>query len=188
MKDAVLDAMEIPVFVMWHDGSIAMANRAARDLQPANDGSLESEDIVGQCTIWNEDFSRTLTPEEYPLTTLLRNQKVATPQRVGMFSSTGAKNVYDTCGEVIRDETTGEFIAGLVWLRDVTEYEEKLVTQQKTNELRFMTMCDSMPQLVSTYLLNLNLFPLFSLSRSSSSPLGQEKPLPAPSPEFLFAQ
>lgn len=150
MKDAVLDAMEIPVFAVWHDGSITMANRAARDLQPANRNpdNENPEDIFNRYIIWSEDFSRVLTSEEYPIRRLLKNRKTPTPQRVGMLSPTGGKIVYDTCGEGIYDEQTGEFLAGLVWLRDVTEYEEKLVTQRETNELRFMTMCDSMPQLV----------------------------------------
>ncbi|RPA91410.1 hypothetical protein L873DRAFT_1714513 [Choiromyces venosus 120613-1] len=152
MKDAVLDAMEIPVFAMWHDGSIAMANRAARDLQPPNRNkeNTESENIACRYNIWTEDFSRQLSQDEVPIVRLLQNKKAFAPQRIGMYSTTGNKIVFDSCGEGIYDDATGAFIAGLVWLRDITEYEEKLVTQQETNELRFMTMCDSMPQLIWT--------------------------------------
>ncbi|KAG0137519.1 hypothetical protein HOY82DRAFT_375727 [Tuber indicum] len=154
MKDAVLDAMEIPVFAMWHDGSIGMANRAARDLQPTDRSSENAElgAFASRYNIWTEDFSRRLTEDEVPIVRLLKSKKVLAPQRVGTFSATGDKIVFDTCGEGIYDDETGEFIAGLVWLRDITEYEEKLVTQQETNELRFMTMCDSMPQLIWTTL------------------------------------
>jgi len=150
MKDAVLDAMEIPVFALWHDGSIGIANRAARDLQPPdrNAKNSEPESFASRYNIWTEDFSRLLTEDEVPIVRLLKNKKALPSQRIGTFSATGNKIVFDTCGEGIYDDETGEFIAGLVWLRDITEYEEKLVTQQETNELRFMTMCDSMPQLV----------------------------------------
>ncbi|PWW73294.1 hypothetical protein C7212DRAFT_218172 [Tuber magnatum] len=152
MKDAVLDAMEIPVFAMWHDGSIGMANRAARDLRPTDKNleNAESGGFTSRCNIWTEDFSRQLTEDEIPIFRLLQSKKALAPQRIGTFSPTGNKIVYDTSGEGIYDDETGEFIAGLVWLRDITEYEEKLVTQQETNELRFMTMCDSMPQLIWT--------------------------------------
>ncbi|CUS10526.1 unnamed protein product [Tuber aestivum] len=152
IKDAALDAMEIPVFAVWHDGSIAMANRAAQNLRPTdrNVGNAESGGFASRYNIWTEDFSRRLTEDEIPIIRLLKSKKPLVPQRIGTFSPTGNRVVFDTSGEGIYDDETGEFIAGLVWLRDITGYGGKLVTHQETDELRFMNMCDSMPQLIWT--------------------------------------
>lgn len=153
MKDAVLDAMEIPVFGMWHDGSMGFTNRAAQALSHARKDTytFHRSDITIWFKVWSEDFERELDLEEYPIIKLLRTRKPIDSDRFGMYSREGKKLVFDSHGDGIYDTVTGEFLGCLIWLRDVTEYQEKLVTQEETNELRFMTMCDCMPQLVGSY-------------------------------------
>lgn len=150
MKDAALDALEIPVFGLWHDGSMGFFNRAAHELSHAKPGTytFRNEDLPKWFKMWSEDFKRVLNVEEYPIFQLIKNREGIKSQRFGMYSPSGKRLVLDSRGDGIYDDITGEFLGGLVWLRDVTDFQEKLVTQAETNELRFMTMCDCMPQLV----------------------------------------
>lgn len=160
MKDAVLDAMEIPVFGMWHDGSMGFTNRAAQALSHARADTytFNHNDMTRWFKIWSEDFEHELNLDEYPVIRLLKTKQAIESERFGMYSREGKKLVFDSHGDGIYDNVTGEFLGCLVWLRDVTEFreelvtqQEKLVTQEETNELRFMTMCDCMPQLVGLY-------------------------------------
>lgn len=153
MKDAVLDAMEVPVFGSWHDGSMGFTNRAAQELSGSSIDTytFHENNLTKQFKVYTEDFERELSLEEYPMMKLLRTKRTLELHRLGMYSSTGKKMVFDTHGDGVYDNETGEFLGGLIWLRDVTEFQEKLVTQEETNELRFMTMCDCMPQLVCLY-------------------------------------
>ncbi|KAH0609175.1 uncharacterized protein H6S33_001403 [Morchella sextelata] len=152
MKDAVLDAMEIPVFGMWHDGSMGFTNRAAQEisLSERNTYTFHRDELTRWYRLYSEDFERELEVDEHPLIKLVKTKKAISPGRFGMYSREGKKMVFDAHGDGIYDNDTGEFLGGLTWLRDVTEYQEKLVVQEETNELRFMTMCDCMPQLIWT--------------------------------------
>lgn len=150
MKDAALDAMEIPVFGFWHDGSVGFFNRAAQELSHAKPGTytFRYDDLPKWFKVWSEDFARELDVNEHPMFKLLKTREEIKSERFGMYSPTGKRLVLDSRGDGIYDDATGEFLGGLLWLRDVTDFQEKLVTQAETNELRFMTMCDCMPQLV----------------------------------------
>lgn len=55
----------------------------------------------------------------------------------------------EVSGEGIHDEQTGEFMGGMVALKDVTEYTDKLAAQTEENEQQFQLICDTMPQMVS---------------------------------------
>lgn len=41
-------------------------------------------------------------------------------------------------------------MGGMVALKDVTEYTEKLAAQTEESEQRFQLICDTMPQMVSS--------------------------------------
>ena len=62
----------------------------------------------------------------------------------------GQRKVYDVLGEAIRDESTGEFLAGVITCRDVTKITEEMDQIKAEDEERFKLICDSMPQLVWT--------------------------------------
>ncbi|KAI9812484.1 MAG: hypothetical protein M1827_004715 [Pycnora praestabilis] len=154
MKDAIIDTMELPVFSMWKDRSVAFPNRAGRELL-SQDVDPTSDEVVPDSraivTAYTEDFERELEPDEYPLVELCQTEKPFSGRRVGMVDhKTGKRMIYDCGGEGMMDEKTGEFIAGLVWMRDVTEYTDKIAAQSEENEQRFQTICDSMPQMVWT--------------------------------------
>ena len=61
-----------------------------------------------------------------------------------------SRRVYDILGEAIRDDSTGEFLAGVVTGRDVTVMTEEITQIKERDEERFKLICDTMPQLVWT--------------------------------------
>ncbi|KAI9755180.1 MAG: hypothetical protein M4579_004376 [Chaenotheca gracillima] len=150
MKDAIIDTMEIPVYVMWKDGSLAIPNRAGRallqdDIDPA---SHDQHDLISRFRIWSADSERELTPDEFPIVELCRTQKPIKNRRVCMKNrETGKPIPFDVNGKIIRDQQ-GNFMAGLIWCRDVTDFTDRLAAQTEENDLRFQTMCDTMPQML----------------------------------------
>ena len=58
--------------------------------------------------------------------------------------------VFEVQGEAIRDDATGEFLAGVVTSRDVTKMAEMITQIKEQDEERFKLICDTMPQLVWT--------------------------------------
>jgi hypothetical protein len=68
-----------------------------------------------------------------------------------MIDRKGNKKVFDVGGKTIQDKN-GDFMAGLIWLRDVTEFKEKLSSEERRNEEQFRVMCDSMPQMVHSFI------------------------------------
>lgn len=153
MKDALLDNTQTPILAMWKDGSVTFPNRAARDLFSKNadlDSPMDGFDLLPAWAVWNEDFSRQLDPSEYPISVLLQTQTPFTGRRIGMCDKNGHKLVFDVEGAAIRDDNTGEFIAGVVTCRDVTKITEEINRIKAADEERFRLICDTMPQLVWT--------------------------------------
>jgi PAS domain S-box-containing protein len=153
MKDAILETMELPVFAMWKDGSLAIPNQAGRRLlsQGIDPLTKHGYDLISRFRMWSEDFERELEPEEFPIVEICRTQKSFASRIVGMKDPVSGRNIsYDVSGKGILDENTGEFLAGLIWMRDVTEYKDRIATQREEDEDRFKTICDCMPQLLWT--------------------------------------
>lgn len=152
MKDALLDNTQIPIVAMWKDGSVNFPNKAARLLLPedADLDAVDGFDLLKHWRMWTEDFSRELDVSEHPLSTLLRTESPFAGIRVGMIDREGNKIVYDVLGEAIRDNTTGEFLAGVITGRDVTTMTEEITQIKERDDERFKLICDTMPQLVWT--------------------------------------
>jgi len=153
MKDAILETMELPVFAMWKDGSLAIPNQAGRRLlqQGINPLTKDGYDLISRFRMWSEDFERELSQEEFPIVEICRTQQPFASRIVGMKDPVSGRNIsYDVSGKGIMDEATGEFLAGLIWMRDVTVYKDRIATQHEENEERFKTICDCMPQLMWT--------------------------------------
>lgn len=153
MKDALIDDTEMPIFGMWKDGSVTYPNKAARrllgqtsDLENVVDGL----DLMSRWHIYNEDFTTRLDVSEYPISVLLRTETPFTGRRIGMYDVDGTRRVYDVLGELIRDDVTGEVLAGIVQCRDVTNMTQLISRIKEEDEERFKTICDAMPQLVWT--------------------------------------
>lgn len=152
MKDAILNTMEIPVCAMWKDQSLAFPNKAAmRVLHTCTDPVTEDAyNLLSGFKCWTEDFSRELNEDEYPLVELCRSQKPFKSWRIGVKDQKRGNTVYDCSGECYYDEKNGEFLAGIIALKDVTEYTSALKSQSEVNEQQFELICHTTPNMVSS--------------------------------------
>ncbi|KAL8776950.1 MAG: hypothetical protein Q9213_008075 [Squamulea squamosa] len=152
MKDAIMDAVDIPVFTLWKDESLAFPNNAAKRLmhQDADPTTDDAYDIMSRFRVYTEDFKRELMPEEFPIVRLCRTQKPFSKWKVGIVDGDGRHLNFDVSGEGIHDKKTGEFLAGIVVLKDVTEYTDIIKAQNRENDEQFELICDTMPQMLWT--------------------------------------
>lgn len=153
MKDALLDNTQVPIVAMWKDESVTFPNKAARRLfsKDANvDPSSNGFDMLKKWDLWKEDFSERLDYSQYPVEVLLRTETPFEGMRVGIYNEQGEKVVLECLGETLRDEATGEFLAGVVSCRDCTLMAKEITDIKERDEERFKLICDTMPQLVWT--------------------------------------
>lgn len=154
MKDALLDNTEVPILAMWKDESVAIPNKAARRLfHPSTDltNIKDGFDLVSKWDIWDETFTTALDPSEYPISVLVRTQRPFSSHKIGMIDpETNQRLVLDCLGEAIRDENTGEFLAGLLTCRDITQMTDQITKIKEKEEQRFQLICESMPQMIWT--------------------------------------
>lgn len=155
IKDALLDNTEMPIFALWKDGSAPVMNNAARELfaDPSRmyDADREDFDILGGWVLWDEDFTRLLEHDEYPIAVLLRKGEAFGGMRFGIINPVHHKRViYDVLAEIIKDPATGEMVAGVVTCRDITNMAQEITTIKEQDEERFKLICDTMPQMVWT--------------------------------------
>lgn len=154
MKDALLDNAQVPILAVWKDGSVSFPNKAARQLFRIGIHDTETSpdglDILEKWDLWTEDFTEQLDPSQYPISILLRTETPFASIRVGVYGLDGEKLVYDCVGEAIRDEATGEFLAGVITGRDCTSMTKEITEIKEKDEERFKLICDTMPQLVWT--------------------------------------
>ena len=151
MKDAILNTMEIPVCAMWKDQSLAFPNKAAMRVLHTCTGQVAEDayNLLSGFKCWTDDFSRELSEDEYPLVELCRTQKPFKGRRIGFKDAKKGNTVYDCSGECYHDEKTGEFLAGMIALKDVTEYTSLLKSQSEVNEQQFELICHTTPNMVS---------------------------------------
>ncbi|KAK5058910.1 hypothetical protein LTR84_011174 [Exophiala bonariae] len=153
MKNAMLNAIDIPLVTVWRDQSVVFPNQAARKLLAveADPTSDISYDFRSRFSPWTTDFSRELSEEENPIIALCRSQKPFSSWKVGLINDKTAKrSTFDVSGHPVFDEKSGDFLGGLMVFRDVTEYAEKIASQSAENEERFRLICDTMPQMFWT--------------------------------------
>ncbi|KAH8596584.1 hypothetical protein B0O99DRAFT_509494 [Bisporella sp. PMI_857] len=154
MKDALLDNTEIPIIAMWWDESVAIPNKAARRLFHSSADIVnvkDGPDLLTQWELWDDSFTRILDPSEYPLAVLIRTQEPFENRRIGIYDpDNGKKIILDCLGEAIRDEKTGEFLAGILTCKDVTKVVWEINKIVEKNEQRFQLICDSLPQMIWT--------------------------------------
>lgn len=148
MKNAMLNAVEMPLIAMWKDESVVFPNLAARrlltvDADPTSD---DSYDFLSRFTPWSPDFSHELSESNNPIIALCRSQLPFTNWQIGMINHrTEKKSIFDVSGHPVFDESTGEFLAGLIAFKDVTSYTDKIASQAAEQEDWFRLMCDMMP-------------------------------------------
>ncbi|EWC44585.1 hypothetical protein DRE_06666 [Drechslerella stenobrocha 248] len=141
MKNAVLDTLAVPVFATWVDGSCTFANKAGMELtaveiSPSCDIGFIDEIPAGTFKLYDSEFKSELEIPDYPLPRLCRSRKPLPSTKVGLITRHGERKVFDVAGEGILNDN-GDWVAGLVWLRDVSqikeEFEDKFAKQAKEN-------------------------------------------------------
>ncbi|OTB01247.1 hypothetical protein M426DRAFT_64433 [Hypoxylon sp. CI-4A] len=153
IKDALLDKTETPIFSMWIDGSTPVLNRAARELFVTTTGEdfLDGFDMLSSWEVWDPEFSNRYSPSDLPIAVLIREQKPFSSWRIGMQDKRrNTRIIFDVLGELIRDDETGDVIAGIITCRDVTHLAQEITDIKMADEERFKLICDTMPQMVWT--------------------------------------
>ena len=154
MKEALLDNTQTPIIAMWKDESLTIPNKAARKLFHPNANLSQIKDgaeLVTKWHVWDETFTTRLDPSQYPISVLIRTQKPFDSFKIGLIHpETEQRIVFDVLGEAIRDENTGEFLAGMVTCRDITGMTREISDIKEKDEQRFQLICDSMPQMIWT--------------------------------------
>ena len=154
LKDAILNAIPMPTHAMWKDEAFGFPNKAVLDLLgPERDpnaatGEAEQEDFLRRYTLYDGTFTRELPLEEFPIMKLMRTQKRFQNDRIGIQLRNNERRLYDVDGEEVRDEQTGEFLGGLIVLKDVTSYANIITAQQSQNERQFEDICNMIPTLI----------------------------------------
>jgi PAS domain S-box-containing protein len=150
-QDAILNSVNMPAYAMWKDESFGIPNRALLNLLPdlGNHHQGHQREFLSQFTLWTDDFKQTLGLDEFPIIELCRNQVRFESKRIGMkHPRTNARLVFDVHGEPIRNDSTGEFIGGIVIFKDVTEYTKRIAQQLEENEKQFEYICNLIPIMV----------------------------------------
>lgn len=157
MKDAMLDATDIPVLALWHDESLAVPNKAVArimhfDTDPVSE---DGDDVISRYRLFTEDFEQELEQSEFPIVKLCRTQQPFSRLRVGIMDSRMRQKVYEVVGQCVYDERTREFQAAVCALKDVTWYTDLLKVQSEQNEQneqQFQLICETLPQMVCTWI------------------------------------
>ncbi len=153
MKDAMLDATDIPVIALWQDESLAVVNKAVIRIMHFGTDPItdEGDDIISRYRVFTEDFSREFEQDEFPIVQLCRTQQAFSRVRVGIMDSKMRQKVYEVVGKCVYEEKTGDFQAAVCALKDVTWYTDMLKVQSEQNEQneqQFQLICETLPQMV----------------------------------------
>ena len=82
---------------------------------------------------------------------LIKTQTPFSSRKIGICDpETDGKLVLDCLGEAIRDQNTGEFLAGMVTCRDITQMTNQINEIKEKEEQKFQLICNSMPQMIWT--------------------------------------
>lgn len=151
LKDAILNSVNLPAYAMWKDESFGIPNKALMKLLPEEDNHIpgDQREFLGQFTVWTEDFKSLIDVDDFPIVKLVRGQTRFEGMRIGLRSpKTKAPLVFEVNGEPIHDETTGEFMGGIVLFKDVTEYTKRIAEQIEENERQFEYIANLIPIMV----------------------------------------
>jgi len=151
LRDAVLKILNIPCYAIWKDESVGIPNDALIRLTRNQQGGGSPSEFLSSFEIWTEDFSQPLGMDDYPVVQLIRTEKSTASRRVGLYDpKTGLPRLFDVNAEAITDEVSGEFVGGIVVLKDVTEYMDRIAAQKDLNAQQFEDLGDLLPLMVWT--------------------------------------
>lgn len=151
LKDAILNSVSMPAYAMWKDESFGIPNKALMKLLPDEDNHIpgDQREFLGQFKVWTEDFKSMIGVDDFPIVKLVRGETRFEGMRLGLRNpKTKAPIVYEVSGEPIYDESTGEFIGGIVLFKDVTEYTKRIAEQIEENERQFEYIANLIPIMV----------------------------------------
>jgi PAS domain S-box-containing protein len=100
--------------------------------------------------IWDEQFTRRLSVEEYPISVLVDASTPFASMRVGLVLQNGGKIILDYAGTTIQDPSTGECLAGITSGRDITSITRQIKEMREIEQDKFKVIVEMMPQLVWT--------------------------------------
>ncbi|KAK8136856.1 hypothetical protein PG984_004796 [Apiospora sp. TS-2023a] len=153
IKDALLDNTQMPILGMWKDGSAPVMNAAARELF-VDPNEVDGDygvglDVLPKWEVYDDTFTYKFDHSEFPIAVLLRTCKPFSSMRIGMrHPRKHTQMVFDVLGEIIKDATTGEMLAGVITCRDVTSMAQEITNIKELDEERFKLICNTMPQMV----------------------------------------
>ncbi|KAE9992600.1 hypothetical protein EG327_008475 [Venturia inaequalis] len=151
LKDAILNSVSMPAYAMWKDESFGIPNKALMKLLPEEDNHIpgDQREFLSQFTVWTEDFKSLIGVDDFPIVKLVRGQTRFEGMRIGLRNpKTKAPLVFEVTGELIHDESSGEFMGGLVLFKDVTEYTKRIAEQIEENERQFEYIANLIPIMV----------------------------------------
>ena len=156
MKSAVFEQAGIPTYLFSADETMYYPNQAGKALagQMEDDNILEhGYQILTRLDVWDETYTRKLDVTEYPGIRLVKTRQNFKEQKYGLiYPDTGKRVRLDLSGDCLYDDVTGEFLGGVVWCRDVTDYTEVIAQQQLEIERGFEERLDYMPNMSWTAL------------------------------------
>lgn len=151
LKDAIMNAMDIPAYALWKDESFGIPNKAMLDLLPEPDNAPfdDQRAFLSQFVGYSEDFKQELPVGEYPVFEICKKQRSLKNFRFGMLHPrTKARIVFDLVGDPIYDDHDGEFLGGIVMFKDVTAYTKRIAEQIEENEKQFEYIANLIPIMV----------------------------------------
>jgi PAS domain S-box-containing protein len=125
-------------------------DKAARDRVGHVLGDENGYDGTLSFDIWDAEFTRRFTSDEYPGVLLVRGRAPFKGYRCGFInSSTGERVVMDVVGELLYDDQ-GEYLGGICWCHNLQPYSDYLSEQHRQLLASHETICNLMPHLVWT--------------------------------------
>lgn len=155
LKTSIFDSCDVAGFILSEDEQFYLTNKKLRqqlgDVMGGARGCGGSS-LRGRLEVWDEYFTRKLQPAEYPGVRLVRAPRTTFQNyRCGFVHAiTGEKVVMNVSGEFLYDDTTGEFVGGICWCRELQDYSDFVRDQQERDLLSHKTICNSMPHMVFT--------------------------------------
>lgn len=138
---------------MWKDEGFGIPNKALLRFLPRDRTYVpgDQRDFLSQFSVWTEDFQRELLLDEFPIIEVCRTQQRVEKRRLGMRQPvTNLRVVFEIQAEPVHHEETGDFLGGIVFFKDVTEYTKQIARQIEENEKQFEYIANFMPVMVWT--------------------------------------
>ena len=143
--------MNMPCYALWKDQSFGIPNSALMKLCGHDTSHTNGEDFLSRFVVWDEHFTQKLEYDEYPIIKLIKSQKSSSGDRIGMKEpKSGNPRIFDCNCEAVTDSDTGEYLGGIVILKDVTDYVDQIAAQQHITQNQFEYISNHIPPMVWT--------------------------------------